>query len=173
MFKDDYCLVGYQAFLSGRNWPTFEWCLFMSMGWHLLTEVTKGPLFYPRGDTWIWSPGGVTLTGKKWRTQTETSPCVNSSATNSTWTDQGPNAGLRCNKPVPNRLTHGTGFWGVLTESIIRKSMTQTAVIFVLAAVRTQILAHNSIFINRIRFPCDETALNTALCSVSLWSSSN
>jgi hypothetical protein len=79
---------------------------------------------------------------EKWRTQTETCPSVNSSATNSTWTDQGPNAGL-CKKPVPNRLTHGTGFWGVLTESIIRKSITQTDFIFVLAAVRTQILAHN------------------------------
>jgi hypothetical protein len=48
------------------------------------------------------------LTGEDRRTRGETCPSVTLAATNPTWTDPGSNQGLRGERQVTNRLSHGT-----------------------------------------------------------------
>jgi hypothetical protein len=48
------------------------------------------------------------LTGENRSTRGKTRPSATFSTTNPTWTDPGPNPGLRGEKPATNRLSHGT-----------------------------------------------------------------
>ena len=50
------------------------------------------------------------LTGENRSTLGKTCPSATLPTTHSTWTDPGSNPGLRGEKPVTNRLSHGTGF---------------------------------------------------------------
>jgi hypothetical protein len=46
--------------------------------------------------------------GENQGTRRKTCPSATLSTTNTTWTDQGANPGLGCEKPATNRLSYGT-----------------------------------------------------------------
>jgi hypothetical protein len=54
---------------------------------------------------WIWSSGGMILTGENWRTWRKTFPSATLSTTNPTWTVLGVNPGLQCEKPATYGMT--------------------------------------------------------------------
>jgi hypothetical protein len=55
----------------------------------------------------------MTLTGENRSTRGKTCPCATLSTTNPIWTDPVSNPGLRGERPVTNRLSHGTAVVGV------------------------------------------------------------
>jgi hypothetical protein len=57
---------------------------------------------------WIWSSGGMILTGRNRRTRRETCPSATLSSTNSTWTDLSTNPRLCSEKPAASHLSCGT-----------------------------------------------------------------
>jgi hypothetical protein len=57
---------------------------------------------------WIWSSGGMILTGENRRTWRKSCPSATLSTTNRTWTDLGENSVLHSKKPETNRLSYGT-----------------------------------------------------------------
>jgi hypothetical protein len=73
------------------------------------TGPLTGPLSVPQmKHDWIWSSGGIILTGENRRTPKETCPSDTLPTTNPTWTALGANPGLRGEKPAANRLSYGT-----------------------------------------------------------------
>jgi hypothetical protein len=60
---------------------------------------------------WIWSCGGMILTGENRRTRRKTCPSATLSNTNPTRTGLRANAGLRCEMPATNRTATGLFYW--------------------------------------------------------------
>jgi hypothetical protein len=54
------------------------------------------------------------FTGKNGSTRRKTCPSAILSTTNPTWNDRGSNPGLRGERPVTYRLSHGTAFYNVI-----------------------------------------------------------
>jgi hypothetical protein len=71
----------------------------------LWTAATKGRIVLSPDDIWVWSPGGMILTGETRKTRRKTCPSATLSTTNPTWTEPGENPGLRCGWPATNRLS--------------------------------------------------------------------
>jgi hypothetical protein len=85
--------------------------MFMSMGWDDVSELRPltGLLFIPTiSGGWL-GKGGMILTGENRIARRKTSR-IATLPTNPTWTDLGANRGHRCERPVTNRLSHGTAF---------------------------------------------------------------
>jgi hypothetical protein len=61
---------------------------------------------------WIWSNGGMILTGENWRTRRGTCPSA-TFPTNPTWTALGANPGLCGENPATNRVCCGTASVGL------------------------------------------------------------
>jgi hypothetical protein len=61
-------------------------------------------------DEWVWSIGGMILTGENWSTGRETHISVILSTTNPTWTELGLNPGCKFKRPATDRLSHGTAW---------------------------------------------------------------
>jgi hypothetical protein len=85
---------------------------FCCVGWNNVSVELlplTGPLFIPQMiHEWIWSSGGMILTGENRRTRRKTCPSATLSTTNYTWTDLVGNPGLRREKPATNRLSYDT-----------------------------------------------------------------
>jgi hypothetical protein len=95
------------AVLKQRDKFTF---FILAVGWDCLcgTGPLTDPLSIPQMiHEWIWSSGGMILTGENRRTRRKTCPSVTLSTTNLTWAALGANMGLRREKPATNRLSHG------------------------------------------------------------------
>jgi hypothetical protein len=71
----------------------------LSLRWYMNTE----------------SHGGKTLTVENWRGGRKTCPSTTSSTTSPTVIDPGENPGLRDDRQVTNRLSHGTALWSMWT----------------------------------------------------------
>jgi hypothetical protein len=65
------------------------------------------PIIHPPGDKWIWSNGGMIVTGEHQRTQRKTCPTATLTTANPTWTALGVNLGLHGEKPVSSHLYYG------------------------------------------------------------------
>jgi hypothetical protein len=72
-------------------------------------------------DEWVWSIGGMILTDENWNTRRKTCPSANLSTTNLWRTGLGSNLGLRDDRPVTNRFSHGTASTYVLDVTNIYK----------------------------------------------------
>jgi hypothetical protein len=79
-----------------------------SQPWGLLynSMLKMMRFFFPK-----WSTGGLKLIGENRNTRRKICPTATLSTTNPTWTDPGSNPGLRGERPVTNRLSHGRGFF--------------------------------------------------------------
>jgi hypothetical protein len=87
----------------------------LPLRWGETVSVEMRPLTDPLSipqmiHEWIWSSGGMTLSGENRRTRLKTCPITSLSTANPTWTDLGANLGLRGEKPATNRLSYGRPF---------------------------------------------------------------
>jgi hypothetical protein len=72
------------------------------------TAAANGPIVHPQMISlheWIWSSGGMILTGENRRSRRKTCPSATLSTTNPTWTVLGTNPGLN---PATNSLWYGS-----------------------------------------------------------------
>jgi hypothetical protein len=81
-----------------------RWGDTMSLNCGLRRVYSSAPGWYMSME----SHGGMILTGENLRTRKTTCPKVTLSIKNFTWADPSANPGLCCERPVPNRLSHGT-----------------------------------------------------------------
>jgi hypothetical protein len=58
-------------------------------------------------NEWVWSNGGMILTGKNWSVGSKTFHCVNLSAINPKWTSLGLNLGLCVERLTADHMSHG------------------------------------------------------------------
>jgi hypothetical protein len=70
-------------------------------------------------DEWIWSNGGMTLTGEKPTTWKETCPGATLHIIHSKCTDTGSNPGLLGERPATNRLRQGTANRSAICHSVL------------------------------------------------------
>jgi hypothetical protein len=78
------------------------YCCCYGVGLFLWNWAANGPIV----REWIWSSGGIILTGENRRTRRRTCPSATLCTTNSTWTVLSANPGLRGEKPATNRLSY-------------------------------------------------------------------
>jgi hypothetical protein len=83
----------------------YTFLLFMSMGWQCVFELRSpcGLSFIPQMIIWVWSLGGMILTGEDQRTQRKACPSATLSTTNHMWTE----LDLHSVRPATDHLSYG------------------------------------------------------------------
>lgn len=103
----------FQSLVYGNMFPIFV--LYCCDGVRLFlcwTGLLTCPLFIAQMILeWMWSGGGMILTGTNQTTPRKTCPNTTLSTPNCTWTDLDPNMSLPGEKPFTNHMSYGTVIW--------------------------------------------------------------
>ena len=114
---------GRSFFLSPPFLPSFLLSFpisFISLFLSFLSNDAVSCLDYTASiDEWVWSNGGMTLTGGKPTVAKETSPCATLHIIHSTCTDTWSNPGLLVERPATNRLSQGTANCPAVCHSLL------------------------------------------------------